>query len=109
MPDVGVIANQAHDDWLQWTAEGGIPFAILVATLFVWSLRPAFRTVWGIGVVAVFLHAIVDYQFSRPALGSWAIVVLALLAFADGEREDPKSGGRVPYGPTTEARGRSQR
>jgi O-antigen ligase len=105
--DFGVIANQAHDDWLQWTVEGGIPFAILLATLFVWSLRPAFRTVWGVGVVAVFLHAIVDYQFSRPALGSWAIVVLALLAFADRERADRKSGGRVHHGQATEARGRS--
>ena len=24
--DVGAFANQAHNDWLQWTAEGGFPF-----------------------------------------------------------------------------------
>ena len=42
--------------------------------------RPAFRSVWGMGVVAVFLHAIVDYPFSRPALGSWTILILAMLA-----------------------------
>ena len=79
--DVGGFANQAHNDWLQWTAEGGFPFGLMLATLFFWSLRPAFRSVWGLGVVAVFLHAIVDYPFSRPVLGSWTILILALLNF----------------------------
>jgi len=78
--DVGLFANQAHNDWLQWTAEGGFPLGIALLTLFIWSLRPAFRTVWGIGILAVFLHAIVDYPFSRPALGSWVILILAMLA-----------------------------
>jgi hypothetical protein len=83
--DTGSIVNQAHNDWLQWTAEGGFPFGILLATVFFWSLRPAFRSIWGIGVVAFFLHAIVDYPFSRPALGSWAILILSLLAFNSAE------------------------
>jgi hypothetical protein len=86
--DIGAFANQAHDDWLQWTAEGGFPFGIMLATLFFWSLRPAFRSVWGLGVVAVFLHAIVDYPFSRPALGSWPILILSLLAFTASERQN---------------------
>ena len=86
--DTGSIANQAHNDWLQWTAEGGFPFGILLTTLFFWSLRPAFRSVWGLGVVAFFLHALVDYPFSRPALGSWAIVLLSLLAFTLSESVD---------------------
>jgi hypothetical protein len=78
--DPGTIANQAHDDWLQFAAEGGIPFGVLMFTLSIWALRPAWRSIWGLGVVAVFLHAFVDYPFSRPALGSWAILVLAMLA-----------------------------
>ena len=78
--DIGAVANQAHNDWLQWTAEGGIPLGMVMATLFFWCLRPAFRSVWGLGVVAVFLHAIVDYPFSRPALGSWTVLTVALLA-----------------------------
>ena len=78
--DFGVFANRAHSDWLQWTAEGGIPFALLLLTLFVWCLRPAFRSVWGVGVLAVFLHAGVDYPFSRPALGSWVFVLIGMLA-----------------------------
>jgi len=78
--DVGIFANQAHNDWLQWTAEGGVPLGLVLLTLFFWSLRPAFRTVWGLGILAVFLHAIVDYPFSRPAVGSWVILIIALLA-----------------------------
>jgi O-antigen ligase len=89
--DVGAFANQAHNDWLQWTAEGGIPFGMMLASLFVWSLRPAFRSVWGLGVVAVFLHAIVDYPFSRTALGCWPILLLALLASTDAEPRDSES------------------
>ena len=91
--DVGVFANQAHNDWLQWTAEGGFPFGIMLATLFIWSLRPAFRSIWGRGVVAVFLHAIVDYPFSRPALGSWPILILSLLACTAAEGRDPEAEG----------------
>jgi hypothetical protein len=85
--DVGTFANQAHDDWMQFTAEGGLPFGLLVFSLFLWSLRPAFRSIWGIGLIAVFVHAFVDYPFSRPALGSWPIVILAMLAARQvGER-----------------------
>jgi hypothetical protein len=78
--DIGAFANQAHDDWLQFTAEGGIPFGLVLFTLFLWSIRPAFRTIWGLGVISVFLHAAVDYPFSRPALGSWPMLVIAMLA-----------------------------
>jgi len=90
--DVGMFANQAHNDWLQWTAEGGFPLGIVLLTLFFWSLRPAFRTVWGLGILAVFLHAIVDYPFSRPALGSWVILILAMLAAESSTASRPTSG-----------------
>jgi hypothetical protein len=85
--DVGAVVHQAHDDWLQWVAEGGFPFGIMISTLFFWSVRPAFRSVWGIGVVAVFLHAIVDYPFARPALGCWPILIVAMLASASRDRD----------------------
>jgi len=90
--DTGAFANRAHADWLEWTAEGGLPLGIAMVTLFVWCLRPAFDSVWGIGVIAVLLHATVDYPFSRPALAAWTVVMVALLATrtnpaaADGQR-----------------------
>ncbi|MGA2578102.1 MAG: O-antigen ligase family protein [Bryobacteraceae bacterium] len=90
--DTGKFANRAHDDWMEWTADGGLPFGIALASLFLWCLRPAFGSVWGIGVVAVFLHAAVDYPFSRPALAAWTVVTIALLATrkqsAGAERAD---------------------
>jgi O-antigen ligase len=85
--DTGLFANQAHSDWLQWTAEGGIPFGIVMATLFGWCVLPGFRSVWGLGVIAVFLHAAVDYPFSRPSEGSWTIVIIAMLAAREMVRE----------------------
>jgi O-antigen ligase len=101
--DAGVFANQAHNDWLQWAAEGGVPLALLLVGLFCWSLRASLRApmrcIWGLGVVAVFVHACVDYPFSRPALGAWFMAVLALLAA--GERfmlRDLREGqGRAPH------------
>jgi hypothetical protein len=92
--DVGAFAHQAHNDWLQWTAEGGLPFGIMLATLFFWSLRPAFRSIWGLGVVAVFLHGLVDYPFSRPALGSWPILILSMLALTHAENQTSASPSR---------------
>jgi hypothetical protein len=84
--DVGLFANQAHSDWLQWTAEGGIPFGIALVTLFGWCVLPALRSVWGLGAIAVFLHAAVDYPFSRPALGAWPILIIAMLAAREAAR-----------------------
>jgi len=80
--DMGTFANQAHSDWLEWTAEGGIPLGLIMLSLFFWCLRPAFLSIWGVGVIAVFLHASVDYPFSRPALGSWPILLIAMFATA---------------------------
>ena len=78
--DPGAIVNQAHTNWLQWTAEGGLPGRDAMLSLAVWAARPTMRTIWGIGVIAVLLHAGFDYPFSRPALGAWPILVLSMAA-----------------------------
>jgi O-Antigen ligase len=76
--DVGAIVNQAHSDWLQWTAEGGLPAGLAMLSLAVWAVGPAFRSIWGIGVLAVLVHAAFDYPFSRPAVGAWPILILSM-------------------------------
>ena len=70
--DTGLTVNQAHNDWAQWAAEGGLPF-LLVMILFAGLLcKPAFRSIYGLGVAAVLLHALVDYPMQqRPALAAW--------------------------------------
>ncbi|MGC2400877.1 MAG: O-antigen ligase family protein [Acidobacteriaceae bacterium] len=82
--DPGVIVNQAHSDWLQWTAEGGMPVGALMLALSVWSVKPAIRSIWGIGVLVVLVHAAFDYPFSRPAVGAWPILILAMAAASTG-------------------------
>jgi hypothetical protein len=80
--DPGAFVNQAHCDWLQWTAEGGLAVGLAMLSLAVWSFLPAIRSIWGIGVIAVLIHAAFDYPFSRPAIGAWPILMLSMAATA---------------------------
>lgn len=80
--DDGSFVNQAHNDWLQWAAEGGVPFFAAALAFAALMIRPAWRTLWGVGILAVFVHALVDYPFQqRPALAafffSWTGVLWA--------------------------------
>lgn len=72
--DLALLANEAHNDWAQWTCDGGIPFGLLMAGLVIWIARPAVRSVWGLGVLSVMAHSFVDYPIREP--------VLSLLWFA---------------------------
>ncbi len=89
--DLALIANEAHNDWAQWTCDGGLPFSLLMAALVVWIARPAFRSVWGLGVLSVMAHSFVDYPIREP--------VLSLLWFAMAgavcQYDRRRSGGRA--------------
>lgn len=78
--DDGTYVNRAHNDWLQFLAEGGIFFASPMCVLFLWSFRPAVRSVWGVGLIAVGLHALVDYPFARLGVCGWYFALIAMLA-----------------------------
>ncbi len=84
--DPGPIVNQAHCDWLQWTAEGGLPVGLAMLCLATWGIWPAIRSIWGIGVLAVLIHALFDYPFSRPAVGAWPILILSMVAVNESKR-----------------------
>lgn len=90
--DPGVTVNQAHCDWLQWTAEGGLPVGCAMLSLILWGVKPAVRSIWGIGVIAVFIHAAFDYPFSRPSVGAWPILILAMAAAAQ-RKDHPRTMG----------------
>jgi O-antigen ligase len=92
--DPGAIVNQAHTDWLQWTAEGGLPVGLAMLSLALWGIKPAIRSIWGIGVIAVLIHASFDYPFSRPALGAWPILILAMTAATQQTRNSPATEER---------------
>ena len=87
--DSGATVEHAHNDWLEWAAEGGLPFAALWLVLAIASLRPAVRTVWGLGVPALFLHALVDYPFARFGVAAWALLLCAAM-FREGEKSSER-------------------
>jgi O-antigen ligase len=98
--DSGAAVEHAHNDWLEWTAEGGIVFAALWAALFAHLARPAIRSIWGVGVVAVFLHALVDYPFARHGVAAWVFVLAGALC-----RSAPSSKLRNATGAGTKSKG----
>jgi hypothetical protein len=89
--DDGTYVNHAHNDWLEWSAEGGLFFAGLMLVVFLWTLRPAWRSVWGVGVVFVCMNALVDYPFARLAVCGWYFTLVGMLA---GYREEKRSRHR---------------
>jgi len=86
--DDGTYVNQAHNDWLQWADEGGVLFLALLAGVAVWSIGPAIRSLWGIGILSVWLHALADYPLQqRPALAAFFFVMLGTLASISARRD----------------------
>ena len=76
------FVNHAHNDWAEWAGDGGIPFALLmglVAFRAAWLCR---RAPWGIGVVSVFLHSMVDFPLQRPTVMLWLLTILGCLESA---------------------------
>ena len=77
--DDGDFVNQVHN--IQWAAEGGLPFLALMLVIAGWSVVPGVRSLSGIGVIAVFLHALVDDPMQqRPALTACFLALLGVLA-----------------------------
>jgi O-antigen ligase len=82
--DTGEFMNQAHNDWIQWAAEGGVPFLLFLLVFAACLFKPAFKSIYGVGVLAFLLHALVDYPMQqRPALAGW-MFAMAGAALAAG-------------------------
>jgi len=77
--DFPFYANHAHNDWAEFAADGGVPFLLLVLIPFAAGVPTAVRNPWGLGLIAVMLHACVDFPFPRPAVSGWMFAMLALL------------------------------
>lgn len=78
--DFGAVVNHAHNDWAEWTADGGLPFGLLLLSIAIWSIPRAIRTVWGIGLLAVFVHGLVDFPLQKPVLELWLFALLGAMA-----------------------------
>ena len=89
--DDGTFVNQAHSDWAQWAAEGGSLVVIAILFTVLRTLKPAFRTAWGIGILAVFVHCLVDYPVQqRPALATFFFGMLGICMQRDDLRSPLK-------------------
>lgn len=84
--DAGAAVEHAHNDWLEWAAGGGVPYAAVWAALAIALCAPAVRSVWGLGIVAAFLHAVVDYPFARFGLTAWTFALIGALEADQSER-----------------------
>jgi len=85
--DLPIYANHAHNDWAEFAADGGIPFLLLVLIPFAAAIPAAIRHPWGLGLIAIMLHACVDFPFPRPAVSGWMFAMLGLLYTARTTRE----------------------
>jgi O-antigen ligase len=75
--DDGTRVNHAHNDWAEWAVEGGLPLAVAMLALLGLAIGPAVRTIWGLGPIFVFAHALLDYPFRRLGVAVWIFFVLA--------------------------------
>jgi O-Antigen ligase len=84
--DPVAVANHAHNDWVEWASEGGILFGVLIALVALRGLWLSLEMPWGIGVVAVFAHAAVDFPFQRPPLLLAVLLVLVVMEIEHARR-----------------------
>lgn len=81
--DFTPVVNHAHNDWAEWAAEGGIPLAALMLLIALWAAPRAVRSLWGIGLLAVWAHCLVDYPLQVAALEFWFFALLGVLSAED--------------------------
>ena len=85
--DSGAVVDHAHSDWLEWATEGGLVLAAAWGGLAVSLTRPALRSIWGLGVPAVFLHALPwDYPFARFGVAAWVAILAGAITRESGEK-----------------------
>jgi hypothetical protein len=90
--DPVLFANHAHNDWAEWAADGGLPFALLIGLVALRAFWLALELPWGIGTFAAFTHATVDFPFARPPVLVAVLLVLAVMELEHARR----SAGRGP-------------
>ncbi len=89
--DNAQFANAAHSDWTQWTSEGGIPFALLLAAVFMKSVFLSWRWLWGAGSLFVLIHSFFDYPAREPVIGAILFALLGAMCAAAAETAPKRS------------------
>jgi len=69
--DTGEVVNHAHNDWLEWAVEGGLPMMIALLVVPLAVVRRVVERPWLLGVVSVLIHSAVDFPMQDPAIALW--------------------------------------
>jgi O-antigen ligase len=93
--DLDLFANDAHNDWAQWTSDGGIPFLLLMAALAIGIAKPAAQSIWGLGLLSVMIHSWVDYPLREPALSFLWFALAGAVSQFDGRNSRRDNSGRA--------------
>ncbi len=91
-PALYLYVNHAHNDWAEFAADGGVPFLLLILIPFAVAVPAAIRNPWGLGLIAVMLHACVDFPFFHSGVPCWMFALLGLLYAA---RVPDETDGRL--------------
>jgi O-antigen ligase len=92
--DPGTKVDHAHSDWLEWASEGGIFFAAAWVFLVIFIAPAALRSIWGVGILAVFIHASVDYPFAKLGVAAWVFALIGALQAHQGSFTKEQRSGR---------------
>jgi hypothetical protein len=86
--DFGVFINAAHNDWLQWGADGGIPMVGCMLLLFAGSLAALRRAPWALGVPIVFVHGLIDFPMQGKFLPAVVFLVFGIAVSSANRSRD---------------------
>jgi hypothetical protein len=85
--DNGLRVNRAHSDWLEWTADGGIWMAFLLAALLVGALRRAWCYPWALGLPMLLVAGMGDYSLRQPLVWMGFLVLWVAVDEAAAQEE----------------------
>ncbi len=80
--DTGFDLIHADDDWLEFTAEGGLPFLGILLFVAACAVKNAWHEPWSIGLIAVLVHGTVEFPLQKLAVMAWFVVLLAMSSMA---------------------------
>ncbi len=86
--DNGEILSHAHNDWVEWAVEGGLPLTLILLAMTLLSAPAIWRSLWGLGILSCLIHSLIDFPMQRPPVALWLFVLLGAV-FARDQDHNP--------------------
>jgi len=67
-----------------------------MVVLALWSVPKAVRSIWGLGIISVLLHSLVDFHLQKPAIAAWMVVLLGAVCAQGNSRTRSKQRREEP-------------